>query len=152
MKYIFLDIDGVLNCGTDMACFLHKDKVKLLSDIVKKTNAKIILISSWKEEWFKDDPSLNGAHAKVINAVFSEFGIEITDKTNDNNSWRRGKGIIDYLNKYPSENYVIIDDDIFPDYAEYNCLNHLIQTSFSTGLTLDLCEKTIELLNNLQTY
>ena len=152
MKYIFLDIDGVLNCGTGVYSFLHKDKVELLTKIVKETNARIILISSWKDEWFKDETGLNGAHAKILNNVFAEFGIEISDKTNDNNSWKRGKGIVDYLNNHPAESWIVLDDDIFPDYKECGCIEHLIKTGFNTGLTENLCKKAIQMLNNAQTY
>ena len=74
MKYIFLDIDGVLNNGTGP--FLHEDKVKLLSEIIEETNAKIILVSSWKDGWY-NDKSLCTARAKIIGSVFEKFGIFI---------------------------------------------------------------------------
>ena len=86
MRYIFLDIDGVLNNGT--GSFLHKDKVAMLSHIVKTTNAKIVLISSWKDGWFKDNSSPCSHHAKAINNTFAEFGITVYDKTEDSNSWK----------------------------------------------------------------
>ena len=146
MKYIFLDIDGVLNCGTGVYSFLHKDKVKMLSEIVKTTGAKIVLVSSWKDEWFKEEKSLNGAHAKVIDKIFAEFGIEVFDKTEDNNSWKRGKGIDDYLKKHPAEKWIILDDDFFPDYNQYECEAHLVRTAFSNGLTEDLKIATINML------
>ena len=101
MKYIFLDIDGVLNNGTGP--FLHEDKVKLLSEIIEETNAKIILVSSWKDGWY-NDKSLCTARAKIIDSVFEKFGIFIYDKTEDNNSWQRGKGINEWVDKTVSEN------------------------------------------------
>lgn len=143
-KYVFLDIDGVLNNGT--GSFLHKDKVKLLAEIIKTTNAKIVLVSSWKDEWFKTETNLNGAHAKVINNVFSEFDIEVHDKTEDNNSWKRGKGIYDYLTNHPAEKWVILDDEFFPDYNQYDCENHLVETAFSVGLTEELKAEAISML------
>ena len=146
MKYIFLDIDGVLNCGTGVYSFLHKNKVKMLSEIVKTTGAKIILVSSWKDEWFKEEKSLNGAHAKVIDKTFAEFGIEVFDKTEDNNSWKRGRGIDDYLKKHPAEKWIILDDDFFPDYNQYECEAHLVRTAFSNGLTEDLKIAAINML------
>ena len=147
MKYIFLDIDGVLNCGTGMYSFLHKDKVKMLSEIVRQTGAEIVLVSSWKDEWFKDEKSLNGAHAKQIDKIFAEFGIEVTDKTDDNNSWKRGKGIKDYLDTHPSDKWIILDDDFFPDYKDYDCASHLVRTAFSDGLTEQLKEEAIAMLS-----
>ena len=146
MKYIFLDIDGVLNCGTGVYSFLHKDKVRMLSEIVSATNAKVVIVSSWKDEWFKEEKSLNGAHAKVIDKTFAEFGIEVFDKTEDNNSWKRGKGIKDYLDMHPAESWVILDDDFFPDYNEYDCDKHLVRTAFSDGLTEALKEEVIKML------
>lgn len=148
MKYIFLDIDGVLNCSTGVYTFLHKDKVKILADIVKETNAEIILISSWKSKWFSQEKHSNGAHAKVIDSVFAEFGISVADKTNDNNSWQRGKGIREYLGIHPAKSWVILDDDFFPDYNQYGCDKHLIRTSFSTGLTEELKGEIIKMLNS----
>ena len=144
MKYIFLDIDGVLNNGT--GSFLHKDKVSMLSHIVKTTNAKIVLISSWKDGWFKDDSSLCSHHAKAINNTFAEFGITVHDKTEDNNSWKRGKGINDYLQEKPATQWIVLDDETFPDYNEYDIENHWIKTAFSVGLTEDLANIAIEYL------
>ena len=49
-KIIFLDIDGVLNTAFTRKRNEHIDdfRVKLLSDIVQQTNAKIVLTSTWR--------------------------------------------------------------------------------------------------------
>ena len=60
MKIIFLDVDGVLNtasseerCGEYIG--IDDDKVALLKRLTDKTGAEIILISTWKKYWRKDD-------------------------------------------------------------------------------------------------
>ena len=49
MKYIFLDIDGVLNAPGDKNLIegvIDKNKYSLLIQIINKTNAKVVIISS----------------------------------------------------------------------------------------------------------
>lgn len=51
MKVIFLDFDGVMNTFNDK--ILQDDKLALLAEIVDKTQAKIVLSTSWREHWEK---------------------------------------------------------------------------------------------------
>ena len=60
MKVIFLDIDGVLNtpssesrCGEYIG--IDDEKVEKLKKIVEKTKAEIVLISTWKKYWRKEE-------------------------------------------------------------------------------------------------
>ena len=62
-RVIFLDVDGVLNSNfwndshqreISDGKLVDEEKVKLLSMLVKRTNAKIILHSGWKY-WFDKD-------------------------------------------------------------------------------------------------
>ena len=62
MKVIFLDVDGVLNSEDDLliyraknnitGCILYEEvedrPLKLLKEIIDKTNAKIVVSSSWR--------------------------------------------------------------------------------------------------------
>ena len=55
-KYIFLDIDGVLNCNnTTDDCFgmtgIEDRLVEKLSTIVNATGAGIVLTSTWRDYW-----------------------------------------------------------------------------------------------------
>ena len=166
MKIIFLDIDGVLNTRNYMIknhervvrfysdykemyknnFNLHVDrlmldidyeKLNILRDIVEKTNAKIVIISSWK--------SL-GVYDEVAKRLI-EMGIPIIGKTDDGLDGR-GHGIYRYLNTHNVIDYVILDDDIFSDYDE-NLLRHLVKTSFYTdGLTDKHAKKLIKMMNN----
>lgn len=60
MKVIFLDIDGVLNtpssesrCGEYIG--IDDEKVKKLKQIIEATKAEIVLISTWKKYWRKEE-------------------------------------------------------------------------------------------------
>ena len=54
MNYIFLDVDGVLNNEIyfhehlDDDGILDEENIKLLADLVNKTNANVVLSSSWR--------------------------------------------------------------------------------------------------------
>ena len=86
MLIIFLDFDGVLNSKKYIAlknepgvCF-DPECLNLLKEIVLKTNAKIVLTSSWREHWDKDE-KLCDETGVVINQAFKSLGFKIFDKT-----------------------------------------------------------------------
>ena len=62
MKYIFLDIDGVLNSNDVTSCDkspegflgLNYNLVKILSEFVKEEKPKVILSSTWRKSKFGD--------------------------------------------------------------------------------------------------
>lgn len=60
MKVIFLDVDGVLNtpssesrCGEYIG--IDDEKVEKLKKIVEKTKTEIVLVSTWKKYWRKEE-------------------------------------------------------------------------------------------------
>lgn len=152
MKIIFLDIDGVLNCSeskSDCLGYVGIDNVRLkrLKRIIKETDAQIILISTWKEQWFKE--SFNKCQqdelANYLDRKLKRERISILDKTFDiENS--RGKGILHTLTKYKVESFIILDDESF-DYTKCNLLPHLVKTNYHNGgLTEELTDKAIKIL------
>ena len=87
---IFLDIDGVLNHGfpetqnaeirdDDM---IEKDKVELLSRLVKSTGAKLVLHSGWRF-WFDESMKPCGGYAQILAAALEGQGMTLYDKTPD---------------------------------------------------------------------
>ena len=56
MKIIFLDIDGVLNSSNSKTYApsgfhgLESSKLKRVNQIINKTNARVVLSSTWKSE------------------------------------------------------------------------------------------------------
>lgn len=85
MKIIFLDIDGVLNFkGTEALApsgrtGIIDKKVSLLYDIIKTTNAKVVLLQSWGKEWNRDSDKCTN-DGKYLDRKMIRRGIHILDK------------------------------------------------------------------------
>lgn len=163
MKIIFLEIDGVLNseqyfmdnCDninryiSEYEKLSYKDAIimeklleidvnslYLLIELINKTNAKVVITSSWKYlQYFK----------KICDKL-KEYGVPIIGITNDE-GFNRGLGIRNYIENNKIKKYIIIDDDIFPDYDE-ELLEHLVKTSFyDGGLNEELMNYAVSKLN-----
>lgn len=155
MKVIFLDIDGVLNSVKSKSRYdgyigIDNSKVKLLKEIIKETNAKIVLTSTWKKHWEKDSNLICHHDAKYLNNKLRKQGLFILDKTIDNDS-NRGEGIHNWIKEYNVSNWVVLDDEIFKDYEEYGILKHLVKTEFydknGGGLQESHVEEAIRILS-----
>lgn len=140
LKIIFLDIDGVLNCSnTKDRCEayvgIEDKKVELLKQIVDATKAKLVLVSTWRYTWFKEDylKSKQDELANYLDAKLAKYGLSIYDKTDDE-AIGRGQGIIEYLNNQNEkvDSFIVIDDEMF-DYKETKLTKNLIQTSYDKG-------------------
>ncbi len=158
-KVIFLDIDGVVNSAFSKArCqgFIGIDgpKVALLKQIIDATDAKIVLTSTWKIDYEKY--MSDGFHYKVgkyLREKLREHNLEIYDTTTryETNLAHRGEGIYNYVKENKVDNFVILDDDIFNDFEEYNLMPHLVKSEWSGtnhtgGLNEDLVREAIEKL------
>lgn len=158
-KYIFLDIDGVLNSAeyylekpvnvrikelegtvpdTHIAVCLasiDSSKVKLLNKLIDETKARIVISSSWRGD-------------SALQYVFSKAGIEglIYGETPRLPNESRGKEVRKWLEteRWPYR-YVIIDDDM--DMLDSQ-LDHFVQTDWKVGLTEENVIKAIKILND----
>lgn len=138
MKVIFLDFDGVLNtdayvrrqgrCGV----ILDPEKLMLLGRIVRKTDAKIVLSTSWREHW-SPVPGESDCTGEEIEGIFRRFRLEIYDKIPHRTRGREGN-IRLWLEQYPSvAQYVVLDDLALTGEA---LDGHLVRTSdYRGGLT-----------------
>lgn len=144
MKVIFLDIDGVLNtpssesrCGEYIG--IDDDKTKLLADIVKRTKAIIVLISTWKKYWRKEEKlkPLQDYSANYLDEKLAKQGLKAIDKTKDKADGRylsRGESILEYVYRNNVENYIILDDCQF-DYDGCDLTDNYIKTNQIEGLS-----------------
>lgn len=151
-KIIFLDVDGVLNSNDTEDTFrgyigLDYSGIKLLREIVDATGAEIVLVSSWKSRWYKDHKDCQDNLANYLDERLAEEGLKIIDKT-EGSSFERGAGIVDWLSKHPVELWIVLDDEVFPDYEEYGIMPHLVKTSFYDGGLKDRhVELAVKMLN-----
>ncbi|SEQ38946.1 hypothetical protein SAMN02910369_01674 [Lachnospiraceae bacterium NE2001] len=158
MKFIFLDIDGVLNNVNTKEkapsgnTGIEDSLIKKLADIIACTNARIILTSDWKIGWNIDD-SLCSEDARYLNTKLKKYNLEIYGKTYDTLVYDpyyedRGKGIHKYLNDVRDvESYVVLDDNTFTDFDE-EIKKHLVLIDYKQGLSDEDVESAIRLLNN----
>lgn len=129
MKVIFLDIDGVLN--SDFWIKNHKkeiregilideDKVKLLKQIILKTNAVVVLHSGWRF-WFDNNLKSIRKESKNLLDILEKYDIEIYDITPDFSTeevkWTKkfslvkAKEILYWLKEHKGvEKWLVIDD------------------------------------------
>lgn len=143
MRIIFLDIDGVLNnakSNEESLTFPCIDEVNLkhLKHIIEATGARVVLTSTWKEDYQEDEAVRR----------FLEYRLPICGVTEDR-ILDRGKGILAYLSVHPEvKSYVLLDDELF-DYAECELMDHLVRTFYECGLTEMDAERAIRILGRL---
>lgn len=147
-KFIFLDIDGVLNSYRTVAhtggyphTFEEKDRAKfdwtaigLIRKAVIKSGAEVILSSSWRYFYKPEEAG-------------DFFGIPIYRSTPwslKGQRWR-GSEIAEFLEENPCEKYCIIDDetDFLPEQEEF-----LVRTDEKNGLLYQDFEKILKILED----
>ncbi len=117
-KYLFLDIDGVLNSFDDYAIdgkeflenienitfILSKRQMGLLNNIIDKYHPKIILSSYWRNRYslstLQNKFETAGFKGKIL-AITPSFGGEHEDR------WQQIKH---YIEDNDVSNYIILDD------------------------------------------
>lgn len=151
MKVIFLDIDGVLNT---IDTFKRRKKIykktrvliprldfyriRYLKEIVKRTDAKIVITSSWRK--YKSD-------MRELESIFELFNLKIYGVTIVDKNGIRGNEIIDFLNKHNVETFVILDDE---SCDLIGLEEYLIKTKdyWQAGLLKEHIDIAIDILNN----
>ena len=150
MKIIFLDFDGVLNSAKylrgreEYGVVIDPARMVLLKQIADATGAKIVLSTSWREHWSKNQTECNGTGV-LINNIFSNFGLQILDKTPMLRTAREAE-IKSWLDDHPEvENFVVLDDRLMcAPFLE----GHFVKTSYYFhGLDETDTQKAIDILN-----
>lgn len=140
-KYLFLDIDGVMNSFDDykmtneefmkqlnkISFKLNPNHVKILNNVVEKYNPKIILSSYWRTRF----------SLEKINDLFKKEGFkgQISDITDDqgkehDNRWNQIKR---YIDKNDVKNYIILDDEHIT--KNETVVPNFVKTNSYVGLT-----------------
>lgn len=161
-RVIFLDIDGVLNSNfwngshqreISNGALIDGEKVKLLSMLVKDTNAKIVLHSGWKY-WFDQDLKPLRPEAENLVTLFEGEELFLQGVTPDHatEEVRRSKKfslvkageILAWLAEHEDVESWIVIDDLDLHNAEIEA--HQVKTDPNVGLTIedvDMAEKML---------
>lgn len=166
MKYLFLDIDGVLNHVLWFTSLAYRNNqnnwkvsmfdpacVKRVNKILRETGAKLVVSSSWRD--MTDLPEI---FARVglptefditphCDVIFDLDPIQDIFKDEEDVRYWRGSEIKWWLDHNSTEDYTycILDDDC--DMLEEQ-LEYFVNTSNPFGLTDELTKKAINILNH----
>lgn len=135
MKVIFLDIDGVLNTNSDRE--ISNDKLKLLSELVSKTGADVVLSSSWRNWWNNPKINIPGSFITNWKNQFLDNNISITLTTEL--ECPKNLSIEKFIIQHDVKRYVVLDDEPIG-------IANLVQTNGDIGLTQLDCQKAFQLL------
>lgn len=172
MKVIFLDVDGELtysNYKNKETANIDIEKVKMLKEICDKTDAKVVISSSWREAK-NHTPDIYGLLINIlknngINVIGDIPAIETKIEENLANMQKlftlddlerfkpkygigRAAEIQKYLSEHQIENFVILDDEDW-EWSDYGYEKHWIQPTWfgNGGLKREHVIKAIEILN-----
>lgn len=149
-KVLFLDIDGVLNSktwmleqprGMDFTRAVNPDAVARLTSIVKRTQCKIVVSSTWRILFSLADLR------KILIAAGFPAPCPIVDATPHSNR-RRGREIQSWLDTSGKrvETFCIVDDDADVEHL----LPWLVQTTWDFGLLDEHVEKIVTMLGEVK--
>lgn len=151
--FIFLDIDGVLNNRTSMfladkGLYAPNNRtydsmdvgcVRLFEYLVKTTNSKFVISSSWRKKTKQESIHVFDALELCGFKDAYDYCVGVTPKL----STGRGSEIESWLSNRKVDNYVILDDDSF----DIHQVDHLVKTEHEIGLTVNDMLKAMKILN-----
>ncbi len=135
--FIFLDVDGVLNCKADWnnKFFLRESCLSAFGECVRRLerqyDVRVVLSSTWRA-----GKSVTGDTDAVQYQNLCEklllYGVKIHATTPVSDKGRQAE-IEYYIKRNNVENYIVIDDDpeLFSDLSHLN----FFQPNYRTGLT-----------------
>ena len=174
-KYLFLDIDGVLNHDEWFESLTYKHNrdnwkvsmfdpecVKRVNKILQETRSELVVSSSWRgmddlEEIFEGvGLPFKFWRTPYADQIYPDLD-PIRDLYNDDIRYWRGSEIKYFLERHPCDSYVILDDDtdMLPEQMDHfiNTCGDRIHTpelylaNQGSGLTEKCMNKAIDILN-----
>ena len=145
IKVIFQDIDGPLipydeDSKVDRHTFFNQDDkwsktaMKHLNNIIKKTGAKVVISSSYRDE--KTKKQIQDAMEKA------GFEYEIYDLVDNDKSKKRGADIKNWMKNKNIKNFIIIDDNKHDFYDVFDEKN-IVKTTHKEGITKSVEDEAI---------
>lgn len=151
-KVIFLDIDGVLNSNfwndshqreISDGTLIDSEKIKLLGELVRRTDAGIVLHSGWKY-WFDSELEPLRTESERLKTLLSQEGLTINSVTPDHAteeikrdkkfSLIKAEEILAWLDDHKEIDQWVVIDDL--DLHNAEVAKHQLRTNPQTGLTI----------------
>ena len=141
MKYIFLDLQGVMDCGEDRKAdnvemsellYISDRTLSLLKTLVDETKAEIIITSELRR---------NIAAKRYLWNRFNKFGLEWQSETPNIPSGTKTDEIKHVIGDFDCDitKFVVLDDASLE-------LENLVKTDFWFGVQQEHIEKAVEIL------
>lgn len=172
MKIIFLDCDGELTYSdyeNEETANIDIEKVKLLKEICDKTDAKVVISSSWRGsdsytpriyyilidiltsngiEVLGDTPHIKTEFEGDVSQNIAETTLEDLSYLKIKYGIGRAAEIQKWINEHKVDNFVILDDEDW-DWSDYGYDKHWIQPTWfgNGGLKREHVDRAIEILN-----
>ena len=172
MKIIFLDCDGELTYSdyeNEETANIDIEKVKLLKEICDKTDAKVVISSSWRGsdsctpriyyvlidiltsngiEVLGDTPHIKIEFEGDVSQNITETTLEDLPYFKIKYGTGRAAEIKKWIDEHDVNNFVILDDDDF-DWSDYGYDKHWIQPTWfgDGGLKREHVDTAIKILN-----
>ena len=146
-------VDGVLNNKNtrtvtfDGWCFVDNFLIMRLKRIINATKAKIVLSSTWRDGWNREDESKNEPFFNQLRDKLKEYRMEIWDALPLPLQQNRGIAISNWFKSHKDldiESFIILDD--WYDMGVYR--DHLVWINGNVGLTNENVEEAISFLNS----
>lgn len=173
-KYLFLDIDGVLNTRRNLNRLSEKGKpcrdrygwlfddiaVHNLKKALEETGAKVVVSSTWRiygsgyiQKMWKDRHLPDVPFGSTPSLVSTKFHTNNSLNKEDEEEWEpfipRGKGleVAAWLDKYAKrdDRYVIVDDEEKEFFIHQQ--PHLVVTDGEVGITEENYRQIVKILN-----
>ena len=134
MKVFFLDIDGVLNNCSSAGVFHESSTdiycIAVLNEAIKRTNSKIVIISSWKDNFDFD----------VIRNLLYQRGVTIDSIVGSTEKdIPKEIGIKKFFEQNKVEKFIIIDDNL--DLVDEYLKKFYVRTESTIGLVPEDLER-----------
>ena len=132
------------------------DKINIINDICDKTDAKIVVSSSWRIRYngvvatfheFLKQYFIKHEYEGIFKYIFNKFISNIVGMT-ESIGGLLGDEIRFYMNEHPEvDSYVILDDD--SDMCDYQLFN-FVQTDTYEGITERDAKICVDILNGVE--
>ena len=172
MNIIFLDVDGELTYSdyeNEETANIDIEKVKLLKEICDKTDAKVVISSSWRGsdsytpriyyiltdiltsigiEVLGDTPHIKAEFQGDVSQNIAETTLEDLPYLKIKYGTGRAAEIKKWIDEHDVDNFVILDDEDF-DWSDYGYDKHWIQPTWfgDGGLKREHVDIAIGILN-----